>query len=318
MNIIFLLIFVLIGCNSLFATGKTVYIKLDWSFGYWPKKELDAAFAKRGYTVKEVRTLANLTDVAYIITYDVPMRELGYLRSYSPAQCILVMWEPPVIKGYNFDKQYHNLYSKVLTWHDDLVDNKKYFKCNYTVWQPLKEDPVPFAQKKLCTLIATNKDSTHPATLFNERLALVRSFTAQTPTSFDLFGGGWDQNVFATYRGRVGDKFEALQKYKFCLCFENTRINGYISEKVFDAFIAGCVPIYKGPANAGEWIPANCFINPDDFPNHAALIKYLQEMPQEVYEMYRTHIRNFMLSDAAKQFSNEQYAQIMMHAIFGK
>lgn len=55
-------------------------------------------------------------------------------------------------------------------------------------------------------------------------------------------GGKYANNI----NYRVQDKIEWLQKYKFNICFENSSYPGYLSEKIFDAFAAGCVPIYWG------------------------------------------------------------------------
>lgn len=43
-------------------------------------------------------------------------------------------------------------------------------------------------------------------------------------------------------------KRETIGKYMFYLAFENTIESGYVTEKVFDALIAGTVPIYLGSA----------------------------------------------------------------------
>lgn len=42
------------------------------------------------------------------------------------------------------------------------------------------------------------------------------------------------------------DKIEYLKDFKFNICPENTISDGYITEKLFDAFISGCIPIYSG------------------------------------------------------------------------
>ena len=45
------------------------------------------------------------------------------------------------------------------------------------------------------------------------------------------------------------DKIEYLKDFKFNICPENTISDGYITEKLFDAFKAGCIPIYNGDEN---------------------------------------------------------------------
>lgn len=37
-----------------------------------------------------------------------------------------------------------------------------------------------------------------------------------------------------------------MKQFKFNICPENSRANGYITEKIFEAIISGCIPIYYG------------------------------------------------------------------------
>lgn len=46
------------------------------------------------------------------------------------------------------------------------------------------------------------------------------------------------------YGGAIENKFEVLSNYKYTLVIENTK--GYLSEKLFDALVSGCIPIYVG------------------------------------------------------------------------
>ena len=54
------------------------------------------------------------------------------------------------------------------------------------------------------------------------------------------FRGKWKNNIGTS----VNDKIEWLKSYKFNICFENSSYPGYLTEKLFDAFMGGCVPIY--------------------------------------------------------------------------
>ncbi len=45
------------------------------------------------------------------------------------------------------------------------------------------------------------------------------------------------------------DKIEYLRDFKFNICPENAISDGYITEKLFDAFKSGCIPIYNGDEN---------------------------------------------------------------------
>lgn len=48
------------------------------------------------------------------------------------------------------------------------------------------------------------------------------------------------------------DKIRFLRNYRFNICPENSNVYGYVTEKVFDAILAGCIPIYWGSDNRPE------------------------------------------------------------------
>jgi hypothetical protein len=48
------------------------------------------------------------------------------------------------------------------------------------------------------------------------------------------------------------DKVAYLMQYKFSICPENTNAYGYVTEKLFEAISAGCIPIYWGNYNMPE------------------------------------------------------------------
>lgn len=48
------------------------------------------------------------------------------------------------------------------------------------------------------------------------------------------------------------DKTKFLSEYKFNICPENSNCEGYVTEKVFQAIEAGCIPVYWGSFNHPE------------------------------------------------------------------
>ena len=53
-------------------------------------------------------------------------------------------------------------------------------------------------------------------------------------------------NKYSTWKGKVSNKANCINDYKFVFVFENTElINGYITEKIFDVFYGGSIPIYS-------------------------------------------------------------------------
>jgi hypothetical protein len=56
-------------------------------------------------------------------------------------------------------------------------------------------------------------------------------------------------------------KFDILPEYKFCLCPENSVYDGYVTEKLIDAYAGGCVPIYSGTLEVSRDFNEYAFLN---------------------------------------------------------
>lgn len=83
-------------------------------------------------------------------------------------------------------------------------------------------------------------------------------------------------------------KIETIARHKFCFAMENAIEADYVTEKIYDALLAGTVPIYLGAPNVDEFVPPNSYIDASAFASARELAAYLQhliETPQE-YEAY--------------------------------
>lgn len=66
---------------------------------------------------------------------------------------------------------------------------------------------------------------------------------------------------------------DTLKQYRFCIAMENSIADDYVSEKVYAALVAGCTPIYYGPANAADFVPSpNAIIDWRRFNGSAAAL----------------------------------------------
>jgi hypothetical protein len=252
----------------------------------------------------------------------------------------LMIFESEVIRPDNWNRENHKYFKKIFTWNDELVDNKKYFKINFAHKIPTDLNFDINKKNKLCTLIAGHKFASHPLELYTERVKAIRWFEQNHPEDFDLYGIGWDKYNFKgalsmlnrfeilrkflkpkypSYRGAVNSKREVLQKYKFAICYENVRdIPGYITEKIFDCFFAGCVPVYWGAPNVTDHIPKDTFIDRRIYRTYEELYGYLKNMPDEEYLDYLDAIKNFIESDKIYPFSAECFAETIVNEIVGE
>jgi len=97
---------------------------------------------------------------------------------------------------------------------------------------------------KFCALIAGNPEGL--------RINLFHSISKYKQV--DGYG-----NMFG--RALRDSKFDLLSEYKFCLCPENSIYDGYVTEKLIDAYAGGCVPIYSGDMSVLQDFNVRAFFN---------------------------------------------------------
>lgn len=245
-----------------------------------------------------------------------PYRKHFDFSEFAENTFILFLWEPPTQMENMYQSKNLKLFSKIYTWDDDLVDNKKYFKFYYPVLQPMLADLPSFEEKKLCTLIASNKKSPHPKELYSHRRAVIDFFEKTEGNDFTFYGNFWNPAEFKNCGGKIKNKLEVLKNYRFCICYENMcDVKGYVTEKIFDCFAAGVVPIYWGATNITEFVPSNCFIDRTKFSSLDELYLFLKNMKEEEYKTYLTRIKEYLQSDQAKLFSTENFHKTLIHSL---
>lgn len=66
------------------------------------------------------------------------------------------------------------------------------------------------------------------------------------------YGGAWRNNTSDLWDKYGNDKLNYMNLFKFNICPENMDAPHYCTEKMFDSFRAGCIPIYAGALNDPE------------------------------------------------------------------
>jgi len=244
-----------------------------------------------------------------------------YVARLPKEKLILFMWEPYIRLRKMYNPKLQACFGRIYTWDDDLVDNQNYFKFYYPVLKPMLTDLPEFKKKKFCTLISacTSEDKypqKYPNELYSERRRAAEFFEKVGEPGFDLFGRGWEKDRYTSYRGAPADKIAVLKNYRFAICYENCQgVKGYITEKIFDCFQAGVVPIYWGAPNVTDYIPSDCFIDRRNFATYDDLYAFLKAMTQTEYEGYLERIRTYLKSSKAQLFSFENYEKIFVEAM---
>jgi hypothetical protein len=121
--------------------------------------------------------------------------------------------------------------------------------------------------------------------------------------------------AYPSYKGRVLSVRETLKKYKFCICFENSVFPGWVTERIFDCFLAGCIPVYLGDPNITDKIPDNAFIDMRMFENYEKLYDYLKKMTENEYLSYIEAIKSFRESSQNYTFTIEYFAETLLREL---
>ena len=315
--------------------GNALGVESGENFMWVMREEL----AEHGYKMSTLDNPSDIDDAEFILFYDVP-KDYGnhcFLGIYhfvykgkiyfdeflkrktqgkTKAKLVVILNEPPCVMPENFDKNILTSFDLVFTYYDDLVDNQKYFK----FYTPQPESVInPYAKgywdKKLCTFVGANKSSLIEGELYSERRKAILFFQENYSEEFDFYGKSWDGSGFTAFKGAIDNKLEILSQYKFSICYENSSLNGWISEKIFDSFFAGCVPIYLGAPNITDYIPANTFIDRRHFSDYARLYDFINNMGESEYNEYLNNIEAFLKSDSFKKFTRKSFAQDLARVI---
>lgn len=271
------------------------------------------------------------TDVFFL---DIPGSPAREMISPWKSRLHVILQECEVVLPRNWERERHAEFSTIFTWHPDLIDGRKYRLTNFAVEARPQFSSRSFGEKKLCTMISGNKASGHPLELYSARVRAIRFFEKHHPADFDLYGVGWDQlpasnkifralnrfvpaaKVFAksypSYRGKVKSKAETLGGYRFAICFENAKeIPGYITEKIFDCLVAGCVPVYWGAPDISKHVPQDCYVDFQRFKDFEDMYRFMKAFTESDYQQFLQATKTYLAREQMRPYTPDFFA----HAI---
>jgi hypothetical protein len=220
-----------------------------------------------------------------------------------------------------------NLSAHSVPWRDReyacMVVANKYVLTNALNFDSSWEYKIWWLLKALRQWLSGNPNSRDTSyahfQLQDQRLEVIEEMLRRE--KLDLYGEGWDKlyRVPPEIRKRitplikktistVSNKRACLSKYKFNICFENFAAPSYITEKIFDAMLAGTVPVYLGAQDIKDYVPADCFIDASGFDSIGQLADYLDSISELEAANIIDAGQFFMKSDAGLKYSYEAMA----------
>jgi len=305
---------------------------------------LQSSLAQAGFDMRPFTAWAGtLPDVA--VFFDCPRMDDPDLR-----RCLALGTPFLLVISENFHLQPHATYrelkplaQKILTYDLDEVDGQKIFWLPYSLdiqaGRQKREWALTQARPHLLGMINSWKKSEMPGDLYRKRNYLAIQAGKILKEEMFLAGSGWDRHLVyslkwqrslakrcpslarslfgwpnSAYRGvlELGKaKLQALATCEFALVPENcSSLRGYITEKIFNALFAGCIPIYQGHPEANRWLPPETFVPMERFRSGAQMVQFLRAMTRKEREAHREAGTRFLEAGATEFFEVQKYVDV--------
>ena len=217
-----------------------------------------------------------------VLISDVNRLSLECLRRTQGSlnKSILIRNEPSVVCPKNYDPSTTSKFDQIVDIGRQLSDSS--FTMPYSIsWpsSPTVADHLGKAKREAVVFMNSNKLSFIHGELYSLRRQTLKS------RDITLFGPGWNSSAlrrlkillaellisiqskqkfswyagkywfsrYTNYMGLAENKLAALSDFKVALTIENSA--DYMSEKLMDALLAGCIPVYVGPETSRFEIP---------------------------------------------------------------
>ena len=238
----------------------------------------------------------------YYLSFDIAKIDLNS----KATKYILIRREPKIVLPECYKTKFLAKFDQIIDigvkTNDNSLSVNRPQSMNYKM-------PETVRNNERIVMIASNLLSMREKELYSLRRKCVRQIN-----SLDLFGFDWDRsnlsklklllvevikfikvpskisykgisNYFRNYKtqmGHVENKHFTLAKYKYTLVIENSL--DCFSEKLFDALIAGCIPIYVGVDPKSFDIPAEIYISAEpDIDSIEAAIKKAKQIDYRLW-----------------------------------
>ena len=211
---------------------------------------------------------------------------------------------------YNYDYNVVKYFDKIITYCDSIIKlpNVEYFpfvsrfdKIHLKYLQNNRK-----YDKSIGMILAnrSNNETYEVNGVKLQRLDYLRKKFAIFLDNLTVHGSGWDEIEHHKYikvenvQNRMVDNtniFDFYKKFNFALIVENCDAENYVSEKIYDAWVAGCIPVYYGNNDKID-LPRDCYIDIKDFNDIEEVNLYINKMEKEHIDIYYDNISENIIS----------------------
>lgn len=316
--------------DRLFDMSDTVLNRDDTLVPFF---KLRAAQKKRGFEVHTADFLMAQNNKEHASDY----YSFGVLANYKAllnqaAVCMkaFVIFEPPVVdlRLYKalpeLTAAFERVYVHNITGDGYSLKGVDSSKLRQLYWpQPRDEviEPYWVRTERMDRIVVINGNHIPrkvPNELYSKRIEAMASLAKLGVV--DLYGRGWAKwwsrasmwmpywknrkTLMSIYKGACESKYEVLSQYKFCLCFENMAMKGYVTEKIFDCLYAGTVPLYLGATDIQDLIPEDIYIDCRKFSSWQEMYRAVECISSHEIQQMRENGKSFIQSAQGEKYYN--------------
>jgi hypothetical protein len=265
----------------------------------------------------------NPKNASVIFFFDCIQHEL---LSFSATK-ILVRQEPRMVIPFNYDP-------KNLAKFDLIVNvGKSIDGIEKNINWPQKIDlriSSQFAKSQSSAVLINS----NLLSLASDEMYSLRRILAYKSNDIDLYGYGWNKGMKPSmkallievrkyirnplsikvkglkyyfryqenYKGSVDNKIHTMENYRMAIVIENSL--DYVSEKIFDSFSAGCIPIYVGPDLNEYEIPRSLYIQAE--PSESGVKEAIEKAKKVDYAKWFGELESWFNSEAVFESWSEE------------
>jgi hypothetical protein len=284
-------------------------------------------------TEKGIQITTLMDEATHYLSIDTDRNELRKIEKNGiPTKSrFLVIHEPKVVLPANFSKKNLEKFGAVVR-----VGRPPKIGRDSLLWPqfwPKSEidSRTDSRERSGAALIASN----HLSFIDNELYSLRRSCAFLIP-NLSVFGQGWNRDLkgkikaiiislqsLANYPSKVSrksltywfsslkksvkspiDKLVTLQDFKVNVVIENSA--EFLTEKLFDAFFAKCIPVYVGPNVSDFLIPENLLVQCE--PNIRSITEGIRTAEQMDYQSWRKELDSWLNApETVDRWSHQTY-----------
>lgn len=277
---------------------------------------------------KDVETLiASVEPDDYVVISDVDQKAIKAVKAVRNRvqKTVLIRNEPQVVCPKNYRESTISLFDEIVDVGRTLLETT--YTAPYAIaWPTIEQLQKNLYREKLSEIVFmnSNKLSFVKGELYSLRRIALKS------RKIWIYGPGWSSSFLARIKTLVGElliastaqtsfafgamrlwfskyenylglaenKLDSLSAYKVALTIENSA--DYMSEKLMDALLAGCIPVYVGPDPNFFKIPSSLVVHAN--PTFASISRKIDVALSMDFDAWQVEAEAFLISDETKDF----------------